>query len=217
MAVVILMPHRSEMDYREWRDWYFAGLQKPPDTTYLEVRGYDIVTARNYLAAEALKSQAEYLFWLDDDLVGPPNVIEALIAASRGSGSPIASGLYMAKKKAEERGLAAWMKAANPASGSPWASPRPGYVSLLPKQAGRFIKVDAVGLGCCLIHRSVFEKTPKPWFEWGEQLGPGEDFTFFQKVAQHLNVTPVVDMDCRFWHIGTFKVDCDGVFTTLDK
>ena len=197
---IILVPHGSASDYRDWRDWFHNGLQKPEGTQWLEARGQSLVTARNFLAQEGLKSGAEYLFWLDDDVIGPNNGLVTLIS----TGLPIACGLYMAKKSKEERGLAAWMK--NPEG--------VGYLAIQLNQNGRYISVDVTGMGFALIHRSIFERLSQPWFDWPVG-GPSEDFYFFEKVWKELQVKPVIAMDTMCDHIGTFRLNCLNEFTTL--
>ena len=197
---IILVSHGSDSDYRDWRNWFLNGLQKPEGTQWLETRGQSLVTARNYLATEGLKSGAEYLFFLDDDIIGPNEGLITLMSTKL----PIACGLYMAKKKKEERGLAAWMK--NP-NGT-------GYLSIRLDQNGRYVSVDVTGMGFALIHRSIFERTTYPWFEWAVG-GLSEDFFFYDKVAKEIDVHPVVDMQCLCEHIGTFRLNCLNEFTTL--
>ena len=198
--VIILVTHRDERDYRGWRDWFHNGLQKPEGTQWLETLGQSLVTARNFLAMEGLKSGAEYLFWLDDDILGPDNGLVTLMS----TGLPIACGLYMAKKKKEERALAAWMKSPS----------QNGYLPIQLNQNGRFIQVDVTGLGFALIHRSIFERLSQPWFDWPVG-GPSEDFFFYEKVARELGIHPVIDMECQVDHVGTFKLNCLNEFTTL--
>lgn len=197
--MIILVSHRNEVDYRVWRDWFRLSLQKPDGTTWLEMRGLSLVTSRNGLVTEALKSDAEYLFFVDDDIIAPGNIIPVLMGHSR----PIACGLYWAKKKKAERCLAAWMKV--PA----------GYAAIAPQQNGSLIQVDVTGLGCALVHRSVFEKISQPWFDW-KYGGPSEDFYFYEKAAAEAGIKPVVDMSMACRHIGTFSIEPDGSFETLE-
>jgi len=198
--VAILIPHRGESDYRHWRDWFLMGLKKPPGTTWLEMRGLSLTTNRTKLVMEALKTPAEYFFLLDDDIIGPDDGLITLL----GYRLPIACGLYWAKKRREERGLAAWMKHSD------------GYLAIDPKQDGRLVQVDVTGLGFALIHRSIFERTTLPWFEWDAQ-GESEDFFFYNKVSRDLGVKPLVDMSLRCDHVGLFRLTGDGSFTTLEK
>lgn len=197
--VMILVPHKGESGYRQWEVWYRNQLLKPAGTAWLEQRGLSLTTNRTGLVLEALKSDAEYFFFLDDDVVGPNELLMTLL----GHTLPIACGLYMTKKRKQERGLSAWMKRGN------------GYTPIAPEQAGRLVQVDVTGLGCALIHRSIFERVPQPWFVW-EFGGISEDFFFFEKVFKETGIKPIIDMEMKCQHIGTFIIDTDNTFTTLD-
>lgn len=198
-GLAILIPHRDEQDYRQWKSWWDIKLVKPPNTTYLETRGVSLTTNRTYLVQEALKTAASHFLFLDDDVVGPDNLIESLIAMK----APIACGVYMAKKSKKERTLAAWMKAPG------------GYAGISNIQPSRYVQVDVTGLGCALIHRSVFERVKPPWFVW-EPNSISEDFFFFEKVAAEIGIKPICDMDMKCLHLGIFSVDTNGEFDTLD-
>lgn len=213
--VVLLTPHRNDTDYRQWRDWYIAIRSSPPVLHYLEMRGLALTTMRELLAEEALKGEAEWLFWLDDDNMGPDNAIEHLVSVGQTNNLPIICGLYWAKKKKEDRCLAAWMKAPAGRYDGPWSKSVNGYIPITLEQQGRFIQVDVTGLGFALIHRSIFERLSKPWFVWNTK-GPSEDFYFFDKVGKELGIKPVVDLQCGVRHIGTFTLEPDGSFTMLE-
>lgn len=188
-------------------------MEKPPSFGFLEGRGYDLVVQRNSLAEHALNTDAEYFFWLDDDMIGPSNALPALIAHQQLLNTPIIAGLYMSKKAHGARGLAAWQEIK---SETPWGQGDKAYMPIIREQLKRFISVDVTGLGCCLIHRSIFEKLSRPWFEWGKPTsGPSEDFMFFEKVWRELQIKPVVDMECKFEHIGVFRMNVDGEFNPL--
>ena len=202
IKTLILIPHGSFSDFRDWRDWFYTKLQKPDGTYWLETRGQALCTARNYLVQEGLKTSAERFLFLDDDVIAPGDGLISLLQTS----FPMVCGLYMAKKSKEDRGLAAWMK--NP-NGT-------GYLPIDPKQNGRYVSVDVTGLGFALIHRSVFERVSYPWFEWPVE-GPSEDFWFFVKAAKEIDVRPVVDRDIKCLHIGVFTVDCNNEFSVLGK
>ncbi len=197
--VMILIPHRSEQDYRQWDRWWNNGLQKPPGTPWLEQRGLSLTTNRTKLVREALKSDATHFFLLDDDVIAPNDVIPTLLAANL----PIVCGLYMAKKKKEQRGLAAWMKRGE------------GYAAIAPEQNGRYVTVDVTALGCAMVHRSIFERLSQPYFDWPPD-GPSEDFFFFEKVAKELNIKPVIDMEVSCLHLGVFAMNTKNEFDTLE-
>jgi hypothetical protein len=98
---------------------------------------------RNLIAESFLKSDAEWLMWIDADTVIPPEGIEKLLD----SGKKIISGLYYAKHPPH-----------NPIA---YYDHLNAYKSLDHEggrwEKGEILEVDSVGFGCMLTHRSVFE------------------------------------------------------------
>ncbi len=89
-----------------------------------------------------MKGGADYIFWLDDDTAPPVEGLARLLS----SGRDFIAGLYflpsspynpIAYKRTEETGL---------------------YEPIYFYPKGALIEVDSVGMGCTLIHRSVYEK-----------------------------------------------------------
>ncbi len=202
--VIILLPHRDERDYRRWHRT-FAAMAKPEGTSFWESSGMDCVPTRTDLVQKVLGSpenkEVTHLFWLDDDVVPPLDVIPKLLEANL----PFVSGIYLAKKPLGQRGLAAWMAAPN----------KPGnYVPIDLVQSQRYAMCDVVGFGCAMVSRMVFERMSKPWFLWEAPPGISEDFYFCEKMYKELHVKPVLDMECKCGHIGTFIVDVEGRFDT---
>lgn len=202
--VAVLVPHRDEYDYRMWARWFLKDFIMPDGSWFLEQRGFSLTTNRTRLVELALEQkECTHVFFLDDDVICPPNIITDLGKLN----VPIACGLYRAKKKLGERGLAAWMGIEQQG--------RRGYVSIDEKQAGRLIACDVTGLGCALIKREVFERISKPWFQWDTPPAPSEDFYFFEKVCREMNgVKPVIDMEQKCQHIGVFMLGCDDQVST---
>jgi len=75
-------------------------------------------------------------------------------------------------------------------------------------------KVRHGGLGCCMVHREVFEKVPRPWFHfewvrdpkrhggWGQN---GEDVYFFNKCREAgYDVLLDHDLSKHLTHVGLF-------------
>jgi hypothetical protein len=211
--VAILIPHRDEKDYREWRVW-FEHLPKPEGTIWFEARGFSLTTNREYLAKQALAlPDVTHLLWLDDDTLPPPHseVKDKNVFDLLQMNVPLASGIYMAKKRKGERGLAAWM----------YDAERKGYIPIDAAQGSRYVQVDVAGLGCTLAQRWVFEKLSEPWFLWGVPPALSEDFYFFDKCAKELTyelngaktaVRPIVDMEMKCRHFGCYVSDTDGSF-----
>ncbi len=195
--VAVLVPHRDERDYRQWWMWFSGAMQKPPDTATFHARGFSLTTNREFLVMKAMEiPEITHLYFLDDDVLPPDNCIDALLAMD----TPLAAGLYRAKKRKGEGGLAAWM----------YDQEHQGYMPITLDQKGRYVAVDVTGLGCCMIQRRVFEKLRKPWFRWDPPPGVSEDFYFFEECAAQLRYKPVVDMEMKCGHIATIVLDCEG-------
>lgn len=178
----------------------FKGLQIPggADAAYFHYsRGGTIEVARNEIVADFLKTEAEWLFFLDSDVVVPPDAIKRLLSYDL----PIVSGVYYVREP--QSGVlhpAMWRR-------------KPGsetdFIPVVEFGFSTLVEVDAVGAGCLLINRLVLEKMKPPWFKYtrdhtGE--GMGEDFLFCTQakklgykvmadptvMCDHLNMTKVV-------------------------
>lgn len=97
---------------------------------------------RNSIVRDFLKSNAEWLFWIDSDTLVPIGAVDRLLAHGR----TLVSGLYYGK---------------NPPHPTIAYTIYNGAFRPLDKERswekGEIIEVDACGMGCMLTHRSVFE------------------------------------------------------------
>lgn len=88
-----------------------------------------------------LKGEADWVFWIDDDTVPPVNAIDTLVQ----KGHEFIAGLYFLPGKPynpiayrrQENGL---------------------YEPVYNYAKGGLFQIDSVGMGCTLIHRSVYQK-----------------------------------------------------------
>jgi hypothetical protein len=93
------------------------------------------------------------------------------------------------------------------------------WVTDFPKDA--LVDADMVGAGALLVHRRVFERVPRPWFEWlldrpevPEGQKCSEDFAFCRKAKQHGFAVKVdVSVACR--HAGLAASEPGGQFKPL--
>lgn len=138
------------------------------------VAGLPFDHARNALAMQAIDRGADYLFFLDSDVIPPGDAIVRLMSHNL----PIVSGVY--HRRSPPIGIPVMQK------------PAGQWITKYPQN--QLIEVDVVGAGCLLIHRSVLERLPpqrhgKHWFAWGVDLKDSaavtrpweimsEDFTF---------------------------------------
>lgn len=131
--------------------------------------GMATATARIKAVEAAIKADCTHIFFLDHDVLLPPETLTVLAAHNR----PIACGLYYTKSKPpepllirDEAVLADW-------------------------EHGDLVEVDVTGLGCALIDLEVFKELEQPWFETGTRYT--EDSYFYRKLAKATGIRPVVD------------------------
>lgn len=101
---------------------------------------------RNDIVDKFLKSDAEWLFWIDADTIVPSAAIQRLM----GIGKTLASGLYYGKNPPH-----------NPIA---YVKFKDAYKSIEGTQSwevGEILPIDASGMGCMLTHRSVYEDIQK--------------------------------------------------------
>jgi len=165
--------------------------------------------ARNIAAMKSLEYGASHIFFIDSDVIPPPDAVMRLLAHKK----PVISGVYCRRSPPE--GVPVMMK------------PLGQWVTQYPANA--VIEVDVVGSGCLLIERSVLETLPpqrpgKHWFDWrvdmqgvlpvGQCLS--EDFTFCMAVREKLGIPILVDTSIQCKHVG-FGESTYGSFKPLSS
>jgi hypothetical protein len=187
----------------------FRNLQVPPGGDITVVAGMPYDHARNTGCEAALARGFEWLFFLDDDVLIPPDGIHTLLSTKL----PIVSGLYF--RRHEPVLPVALMNVVGQdgkVSGRSWVS---GYTP------GQPFRADFVGAGCLLIHRSVLEKLKEPWFEWTsdrkdipENMRMSEDFNFCEK-ARAAGYNIIVDTRVSCGHAGLSEACAPGKMVPL--
>lgn len=173
-----------------------------PYQDLVPVTGMPFDHARNKCVEYLLGSSAQYLFFLDSDVIPPPDTIYRLLA----HGQPIMSGMYC--RRSPPAAVPVMMK-----NGTWITNFKPGSI----------VEADVVGAGCLLVHRSVFEKVPHQrqghqWFDWRVNmqghLPPqecmSEDFTWCNHVRK-FGYKILVDTSVKCKHVGFAESDL-GVF-----
>lgn len=124
--------------------------------------GSNVDINRNRIVDEFLNEEdnpAEWLMWIDADNPPPIGAIHRLLSFDR----PAVSGLYFSGTIDQEMSPIAYIRNKQGAYNS-LKSIRPNW------EPGELLQVDAVGMGCFLTHRSVYEKIL-------------EDFTMYQRYS----------------------------------
>ncbi len=163
--------------------------------------------ARNVLADTFLKSPTEWMFWMDSDMVFDPDTLVKLFNVAEGKNTKMATGIYYQRKgmnypcvwsrgedleeSGEKTGLCSPKSKTNKYLGT-FVIPH--------KDKKEPFKVHAAGFGCVLIHRSVFEVLPRPWFQFLKGMC-SEDFYFFVN-AHDMGFDLWADPTINLGHIG---------------
>jgi hypothetical protein len=129
--------------------------------------GRPIELVRTRLIQRFLASNADYVVTIDDDVVAPDDAADRLLALN----APVAAAAYPIMTEA---GLVWDIK---PVGSDDWMPQLPGHV----------FPIRHTGLGFVVIHRDVFARIRKPWFQFGAAPGGrmiGEDVWFCNGVAQ---------------------------------
>jgi hypothetical protein len=147
--------------------------------------GSVIAESRTRLANEALEYGATHLLWLDSDIHFPANVVNKflqhdkdIIAANYSTRyHPYRSVAFVDKNNVEKR---------------------------LETKVGLH-HIWAIGMGCMMVKRTVFEQLPKPWFahEYNQDADSfsGEDIYFCNQANEH-GFKIYVDAEIELAHIG---------------
>ena len=183
----------------------FKTLQIPIPYSIFANQGLPIDRSRENLAEQALKEGCEWIFFLDSDVVLPPNALQTLF----GHAYPFISALYGSKHGT----TAVWRKIREHGNEKYVAVP-------LHELASKPIFTEpniVIGLGASLIHRSVFDKLKRPWFKWTQGLedgGVSEDFYFCEK-CNNAGIAIYVRTDVKCKHLGLVSYNEKGALEKI--
>jgi hypothetical protein len=138
--------------------------------SFRTMRAHPVDRCRNLCVREFLQSPHSHLLFIDSDIVPPTNCLDAMLAAGR----EVVCGVYPLQLEGHLCSSVARKLAPNTY----------GFLNDFPDEP---FEVDAAGMGCCLIARSLLERMQPPWFLF--QVRPdhhqtGEDIFFFEKCAE---------------------------------
>ena len=153
--------------------------------------------ARNHLVEEFLKTDLDWLLMIDSDIVPPDNVLDLTK-----HGKQIVGGVCLSLINGKLKSTI--FKETDSASDGTRQYVQHDYMNDL-----GLVQVDSTGTGCLAIHRDVFKKLDKPYFEFtyhaeSRKIRTGEDIRFCEK-ARDAGFTIHVDKSVSCSH---FK-DCD--------
>ncbi len=160
-----------------------------PNAKTLTVTGYPIDEARNQCALTAMDKNFDYLFFLDQDVIAPPDVIRRLLSHQ----VDVVGGIY--RQKMAQNDWCVFMANKNSHGQDVKTTVAP---------TGDLIRVDYLATGCLLIHRRVFQVLPYPWFRWTlnplTNVGKSEDF-YFTDLCRKSGIDVYADTSIKCSHI----------------
>lgn len=180
-----------------------------PNGQFIGLSGMPYDMARNSACMRALECGASHIFFIDSDVIAPPDTVLRLLAHN----APVVSGMYCRR---------------SPPAGVPVAIKDGKWLTDF--KQGSTVEVDFVGAGCLLIRRDVLEQLPpssagRHWFHWrvdmrGANVFPdnacmSEDFVFCQNVREKLGHRILLDTSIVARHIGLAQATF-GSFVPLD-
>lgn len=191
--MILGIPHNGIVSM-EWAENYKNLVCPPAFRTY--TKGQPIDAARNTLVQKMQETNCDWVFFLDSDVLCPGDTIQRLLSHRL----PIVSGLYYTRH--------------SPINPAMWrdAGDKAHFLPINDFQIGTLIEADVIGMGCCLIHRSVFDKLQKPYFKWTngfQENGVSEDFYFCNQAKSqgfHIFVDTSImcehEAECKTSHKG---------------
>ena len=150
-----------------------------------------LLTQRERLATEAVNLDAEYMLWLDSDMVFPATTAIRLMSHNE----PIVAANYVRRQR-PYKGVAY-------ETIGDWENPLPFDVQ------DDLVPIEGIGMGCILMKTSIFKELSKPWFDfqWSPKSNDflGEDMYLCQKInaaGYTIKVDTVLSQEMH--HLGTF-------------
>lgn len=141
-----------------------------------------IHSARNRLAEVFLKSDAEYAFWMDDDMVIPAETMTVMIRKMQKIGAKIGTGVYY-QRGGLHKPLVMVKDPFDVKTGKKFVSEGWTHNHVLIREGLKDpFKIDACGFGCVVTHRDAFKDMATPYFKFWDYDNSGkevsEDFYF---------------------------------------
>jgi GT2 family glycosyltransferase len=118
---------------------------------------------------------AEYLWFLDDDVVAPPTALcRMAMLLEKHPEFSLVSAIVPSKAEDPEPHV--------------YRGHRPG--AYWHWTAGETFEIDQCGMACCLIRKDAFNQIPEPWFSWEKHTDTGgfhevgEDIGFCERLRK---------------------------------
>lgn len=152
-----------------------------------------IYDARNQLAAQALKAEADYILWLDSDMIVPPDVIPRMLKHME-AGKDFVSGIYFRRRAPFAPVLYSRID-------------REGHADFNDYPEDTVFEIAGAGFGCCMTRVSMLEDIALNFKDWFTPFNNyGEDLSFCLR-ALECGYKLYCDSTIKCGHVGTVVVD----------
>lgn len=155
-----------------------------------------LLNQRESLIKQAININADYVLWLDSDMIFPPTTAIRLLNHN----VDIVGCNYMRRTKPIKP--VAYEKMYD------WENPLPI------KSRDNLVKVDVVGMGCIMMKTKIFQEIKKPYFEFAydvkTQTWLGEDFNLlsrFRNVGYDIFIDTILSEEIK--HMGSYAFGID--------
>lgn len=174
-----------------------ATLRKVGECTVATQIGSLIYTSRNNLAQKAIMMEADYVLWLDSDMVFPPDLLERMMDRLKKDDIDILTGLYFRRVRPFTPVL--FDKLEMVGNVCNWTE-----FKTLPDKP---FEVGGCGFGCVLMDAGVFLDVQG---RFGNMFAPignvGEDLAFCWR-ARECGYKIICDPDIKCGHVGHIVVN----------
>lgn len=153
--------------------------------------------AREQLAKNAFNEGMDFIFMIDDDMVGPHDLFEALYCQMEEHPEiDILAPLAFTRNPPHLAVLYTCDEGFDPVTKQPYFTN--SYVKNYPKDT--LVECDAVGFGAALIRCDILKRMPQPWFM--STSPTGEDILFCYNAKQKANARVFMDTSIKLTHLG---------------
>lgn len=180
-----------------------AAMKKEGECFVSFIIGSLIYDSRNSFCAQAIKTESDYVLWLDSDMVFPLDIMPRLIKHME-EGADIVTGLYFRRRPPFTPVLFSRLDYDEETK----TGHHDGYDDY-PKETT--FEIEGCGFGCVMTRRAVIEDIMLNYLSCFAPMGGlGEDLSFCIR-ARQLGYKILCDSTIKCGHVGQLIVD-EGVF-----
>ena len=205
MKILIAVPCMDQVPVRFCQS--LAMMQKVGDCVLAMQMGSLIYTSRNSLATKALQSEADYVFWLDSDMVFEPDTLIRMMDTLQKNDLDILTGLYFRRVPPYTPVLFSKLDKRTETIFD-WAEPK--------ELPDHLFEVEGCGFGCVMMKTEVIAAVRDKYSDlFGHLPGYGEDLSFCIR-ARGCGYRIWADPKVQVGHKSSIIVD-DSVFQAFRK